>query len=57
MIRLTVRILLLLAVIAVGRIALGGFGATREPTDVIVVLMPGANCTSDAPVPDNIGVN
>jgi len=49
MVRVTVRILLLLAVLAAGRMVLAGFLQADGHNEVIVVVMPGGECTSDVP--------
>ena len=48
MVRVVVRILLLLTVLAVGRVAISGFFQSDERNEVIVVVMPGGECTSEA---------
>ena len=47
MVKLSVRILMLLAVIAAGRAVIAGFVQTDPPNEVIVVVMPGGGCTSN----------
>lgn len=53
MVKLTVRILTLLTVLALGRIVVGEFFQSNEPRAVLVVLMPGGNCAIDASAPEN----
>lgn len=48
MVRVTVRILLLLAVVAAGRALIAGFVRADERNEVIVVIMPAGECTADA---------
>lgn len=47
MVKLSVRILMLLAVIAAGRAVFAGFVQADQPNEVIVVVLPGGECTSD----------
>ena len=47
MVKMSVRILMFLAVIAAGRAVVAGFAQTDQPNEVIVVVMPGGGCTSD----------
>ena len=47
MVRVSVRILLLLAVLAAGRAVIAGFMQADERNEVIVVVMPGGECTSE----------
>ena len=47
MVKLSVRILMLLAVIAAGRAVIAGFVQADPPNEVIVVVMPGGGCTSN----------
>ena len=47
MVKLSVRILMFLAVIAAGRAVVAGFAQADPPNEVIVVVLPGGGCTSD----------
>ena len=47
MVKVSVRILLLLAVVASGRAVIAGFFQADERNDLIVVVMPGGECTAD----------
>ncbi len=53
MVRVSVRILLLLAVLAAGRAVISGFIQADGRKEVIVVVMPGGECTPDAPAVDD----
>jgi hypothetical protein len=57
MVRLTLRILLLLSVLAAGRIVVSGFIQSDERKEVVVVLVPGGNCVSDSSALDDMGGN
>jgi hypothetical protein len=52
MVKLTVRVLLLLSVLAMGRFVVGGFLQSEERSQVIVVLMHGGECASETSAPD-----
>lgn len=57
MARLTARILLLLAVLAVGRMVVEGFFRSGERKEVIVLIMPGADCVANTITPESPGEN
>ena len=48
MVRVSFRILLFLAVLAAGRAVIAGFVRVDEPNEVVVVVVTGGGCTSDA---------
>lgn len=48
MLRLTVRVLLLLSVLALGRVVVSGFLRSDERNEVTVNLMQEGRCTSEA---------
>lgn len=47
MVKLSVRILMFLAVIAAGRAVIAGFAQADQPNEVIVVVLPGGGCPSN----------
>lgn len=51
MVRLTLRILLLLSVLALGRAVVSGFLRSNEREEVTVILMFDGVCTSEAIAP------
>jgi hypothetical protein len=53
MLRVSVRILLLLAVIAAGRALIAGFVRADERNEVVVVIMPAGGCTAEASAVDD----
>jgi len=57
MVKLTVRILLLLAVLGLCRIVFDGFLNPDEPKEVLVVLVPGAHCAVSTVAPEDAGGN